>query len=490
MKKIFIETVFLFLSYLCISIVYITENGNKTNNNELFKTSEDIELFEDIELLEEYNQFNGEASTMTLNTSQGAVFYYYGLKKYFVFTPTESMIMDLNYNGPNASLKVYDIHYFASNDYLFYSSNLAYDYDLLYLCTNQQYLFEFTSLTSSLSSMSITPTKVTSLDNHEKFLMHVTYDSSSALGYHYDIEYKNINLNSCSNTIEYINSSNGVTQYYDLLSNTLNFNLDNDNRVMVSNPGELEYSAISYVEANGIVIDDQNLQYTVGSRGTGTFVDGTTVLSCAHIFYSNAEINGTSYGYLPSSMTFYPGANSYFDSNSFYQTFGIFTATNSYVPISYLIYGNDSQYDWSISLTTNTYSGSSNHSYMRMVSFEGTYGNQVQFAGYPALYNCPTNDQDKYRYTMWTSYPLYNSITSSDNKIYSTDIISTGGNSGAPMFIFSSGIENGHVYYGCYQIGIVVAVYQEMINGKYHFNSSVSCKIRPVIINAYYEITS
>lgn len=454
------------------------ENSEINNSNSISLTS-----------TSGYNEFTGSYRTMSIGSTVGNVFNYQGMKNYFYYKGSSTQFIDLNYVGPDASLKIYSKYYYSSNDYVYYSSNISNDIEIIYIGLNQEYIFEFTNLESGLSSMTITPQVVsTTLSEHEKYLLHIEYDANSSLGFHYDVEYFNIDLDDCEETTEYINSSNGTTNYLDLISDNLNFNVSNDNRRLVSNPGECQYSAIAYAstEANYII---GNTMIRNGYRGSGTFVDETTVVSCAHLLYNDYEDTAGNIiaSTLSRNLKFYPGANSYYDSTNFNKTFGTYEATDSYVPISYILFHSDRKdrsYDWSISLTQNTVIGTSTHSYMRLFPFDSSTSNQIQSAGYPALKTYP--NYNKYQYTMWASYPLYNEITKSGNTLISTEIVSTGGNSGGPLFVYNTGIQNGQVFRYSYQIGILTASSHK--DGA--FIKSYSCKIRPVIINTYYAITS
>ena len=91
----------------------------------------------------------------------------------------------------------------------------------------QIYVLEFESNTYNTGSFTLLPQKVTStnLKMHEKYFMHIEYDTSSTFGYRYDVEYKNLDLNSATSTTEFINLEGGVTSYLDLITDTLNFGL-------------------------------------------------------------------------------------------------------------------------------------------------------------------------------------------------------------------------------------------------------------------------
>ena len=233
------------------------------------------------------NIFNLKSNELHLNTSTTGYFHNPYAKTYFLFDSSERQFIKLNYSGPMSKLKIYNYYYYNSNDYLFYSSQISYDQDIIYCDAFQIYVLEFESNTYNTGSFTLLPQKVTStnLTTHEKYFMHIEYDTSSTFGYRYDVEYKNLDLNSATSTTEFINLEGGVTSYLDLITDTLNFGLSNDSRRLVSNPSELQYSTIAYANASCKYVDSSN-SVIHSYRGTGTFVDETTVLSCAHLFYN------------------------------------------------------------------------------------------------------------------------------------------------------------------------------------------------------------
>ena len=449
------------------------------------------------------NTFDLDSGTISLNTTTTGNFYYPYAQIDFLFTSTERQFIKLNYSGPMAKLKVYNYYYYNTNDYLFYSQQISYDQDIIYCDVYQTYVLEFESNTYNTGSFTLYPIKVTStnLSTHEKFFMHITYDSTSSLGYRYDVEYKNLDLASATPTTEYINLDGGVTSYLDLISSTLNFNISNDARYLVSNPGELQYSAIAYAGVTVRYINSSGTSVR-GYRGTGTFVDETTVLSCAHLFYNLLEDSNDSfnlYSAISHNIYFYPGANSYYNSLNYYQNFGKYKGIETYLPISYILYDmpNINQYeteftyrtgyDWSITLTENIIGGTYEHSYMGMYTLTSDTNYAVQSAGYPGLEVCPDNEVAKYHHSMWASIPLYNEVEISpiSNNVYVSETIrSSGGNSGGPVYVYVTAVQNGQILRYCSIMGILDAAKTPSGN----FVHSLVCKIRPVIINLYYEV--
>ena len=315
------------------------------------------------------NIFNLKSNELHLNTSTTGYFHNPYAKTYFLFDSSERQFIKLNYSGPMSKLKIYNYYYYNSNDYLFYSSQISYDQDIIYCDAFQIYVLEFESNTYNTGSFTLLPQKVTStnLTTHEKYFMHIEYDTSSTFGYRYDVEYKNLDLNSATSTTEFINLEGGVTSYLDLITDTLNFGLSNDSRRLVSNPSELQYSTIAYANASCKYVDSSN-SVIHSYRGTGTFVDETTVLSCAHLFYNKINNPADDYnGYtaIPHNADFYPGANSYYNSSNWHQNFGIYKGTDTYLPVSYILFDDSKMlqfgFDWSITLTNNDIDGIYDH---------------------------------------------------------------------------------------------------------------------------------
>ena len=439
--------------------------------------------------IDEISEFWGNAIDVTLNQTATGYYNYPFAYIYFKFESTENQFVKLNYSGQMSELKVFNYYYYSSNDYLFYSSQISYDTDIIYCDANQTYILVFRSNLPNTGAISITPNKISTsnLVNHEKYLLHIIYDNTTSLGYRYDVEYRNINLDTAIETVEYIDTNGGVASYLDLIDNNLNFNLTNDDRRLVSNPGECQYSAIA--QAQGLftyyMAEDS---YDYLSSYTGTFVDETTVLSCAHLFYQyDGNTQSATYGQstLTRQIYFYPGANSYYNQTNWYSNYGEYKGTDTFVPISYLLVNSGkTEYDWSLTLTEVVTQGSYTHSYMRMYHFTSSNNYSVQSAGYPVLSNIPNGEESKYAHTMWASYPLYRTITTYNNYLSSTDIVLTGGNSGGPIYVYVTAIQNGVIIR---RAGI--AAIASATNPGSTFTQSYMCRMRPVIINTYYSIT-
>lgn len=485
------------MKFIIIFLILNFININKFNYIQKFDTNcNNVEENINMQTFSSNNsvsyEFSGNATPSYIGTQVGNVFQYYGKTNYFSFYSNSTQYIKLNYMGPSASLTVYDYYHYSNNDYLVQIDDITMEEDILYLDINKTYIFEFKSKSSSLSNMYFTPLKLnSSLQNHENYILNILFDSSSFFGYHYKVEYFDVSLTESMNTISCINTTGGVTSHLDLLDENINFNINNDNRRLVENPGNLQYSSISYAETLFSFYNDDMLDSSYIGRGTGTFIDETTVISCAHLFYNQKKDENKNIinSCLINNVDFYPGANTFYDSNNWYSTFGKYTAYNSYVPISYLLFDSGrNQYDWSISLTSNTIIGEKTHSYMGLFNFTSTASsneissNQIQSSGYPALYN---NSNIYYKKTMWSSYPLLNTIYGEYNTLYSNDIVCSGGNSGGPLYVFTSALYNGQVIHTSNLIGILVAV---SIDSEQNFVMSYSCRMRPLIINIYKEV--
>lgn len=81
------------------------------------------------------NIFNLKSNELHLNTSTTGYFHNPYAKTYFLFDSSERQFIKLNYSGPMSKLKIYNFYYYNSNDYLFYSSQISYDQDIIYFIT-------------------------------------------------------------------------------------------------------------------------------------------------------------------------------------------------------------------------------------------------------------------------------------------------------------------------------------------------------------------
>ena len=193
--------------------------------------------------------------------------------------------------------------------------------------------------------------------------------------------------------------------------------------------------------------------------------------------YRNSIVN---YGGLSRNVEFYPGSDTYSGNGAIdYSNFGYYKPTKTYLPISYIIFENDNEpYDWAINTTVEVFEGTKTHSYMGMSNFTVSSSFLVRSAGYPGPVVKPSS---LYEVLMWTSYPLENNVSVNGNTIYTNNITITGGNSGGPLYIVTSGVENGQPYYHSSIIGISTS-------SDVDYEYAYACRMRPVIINTYYTI--
>lgn len=429
-----------------------------------------------------YNPFNGSSTHLTLGAQYSIPFQYLGQKQYFDFDLSDRKFIKLNYSGANAKLKIYYYDFYNYNDYLFYSPNIDADDDIIY-CDNQHYLLEFESISSGMWIMDINLECLfyNSLSDSNPYILHIMYNSNSTFGYRYDVEYFDV-ASTSTNTNSYCNYLNVPTSYLNLISSNLNFGISNDARYLVNNTLDPQYSAIAYQESELYVPFSGSTISSGLVSGSATFVDATTIIGCAHMFYLDMWGKTT----LPSNVKFYPGANSYQNPINWYSYYGEYTATDTYLPMKFLLVSDllQMQCDWSITLTECSIQGDYNHSYMALEAPSiGDYS--VHSAGYPGLYlnNSGTNYYD---YAIWTSYPLSNNVSVTYETVITTDnIVVSNGNSGGPLYryieVFYNGVYSG--YLGL--IGVCSRFYAP--NGV--FTSSYFCKITPRIINIYREVT-
>ena len=469
--------------------------------DDLTKPMESIEMENSVSYVEDnvntydlssgVNEFTGSATALALNTTTTGYFYHASAKLYFSFESTEQQFVKLNYTGLNSRLYVYNSYYYSTNDYLQYIPDIRHDEDIIYMDKGQTYILEFTNI-SSYGNMSVTPQKLDmNFVNHEKYILHIEYDTTSNLKHHYSVEYYDVSLTETDNTPYNIYTNTSVATYIDLISNDINFNYVNDDRRLVSQPGYSHYSAICKTNYK-VKYYVNNLIYGDEFSATGTFIDETTVISCAHSIFKSKDIASKTYTSVINEYFFYPGANSYPNKIEHYEEFGKYVGLDTYVPISYVLSSDKVPYDWSITLTEQTIEGIYEHSYMGLINFNATTYSGVESAGYPALYK-DENSIYNLNYSMWTSYPTQNSITTNNNNINtleSTDIVISNGNSGGPLFVSYSSVVNGVVIKSAFILGIADATLSKKNadSNMEEFVIMYACRIRPIIINIYEEV--
>ena len=221
MKKILL--IFSFLTLLTTFSLWIFNSVNDKGNYVQLCSNTSEEL---LSTNQTKGAFNGNATTLNLNIQNGNAFLYQGQKLYFRFDSTERQFIKLNYSGYSAKLKVFNYNYFNSNDFLFYSSNISNDVDIIFCEPSQTYIFEFESITSGLWTMLLTLQKLSlTMSNHQKYMMHITYNNLSTFGYRYHVEYFDVSLSSYSNTSSYCNNMGYYATYLNAINDNLNFNI-------------------------------------------------------------------------------------------------------------------------------------------------------------------------------------------------------------------------------------------------------------------------
>ena len=476
MKRI----LFCFSFILCFSMLLINSYASDSDNCDI-----GFDFIDPSTVIEEeyrgYNPYSGNSTLLNLGTQNGGCFQYIYQKIYFKFYSSERQFIKLNYSGNSAALRVYNYNYFNSSDYLFYSTNINSDTDIIYCDNSQWYLLEFQSTYSGLWIMNLNLEKITfnNLNDYSKYILHLKY-VDNFVGYRYDIEYYNLSETTSTNTASYCNNLGATTSYYDLIDNDLNFGITNDSRYLVDNSLASQYSSIAYHKGNVKIPNGSSFTIATGN-GTSTFVDDTTVIGCAHSFY--IEWQGKTG--LASGVKYYPGANSYQDSTNWNGNFGEYIATDTFLPIEYLFYSSNilkAQSDWSITLTYNSTQGLYNHSYMGMsVPSVGNHSN-IHSTGYPGL-AVNHYDFNQFHYSLWTSYPISNVINiPTDDVIYSTSIVITEGNSGGPLYQYNEGSGTGQSTLLLF--GICSSFYIPYDT----FIASYFTKLKHFIINLYMEV--
>ena len=265
MKKILL--IFSFLTLLTTFSFWLFNSVNDKGNYVQLCSNTSEEL---LSTNQTRGAFNGNATTLNLNIQNGNAFLYQGQKLYFRFDSTERQFIKLNYSGYSAKLKVFNYNYFNSNDFLFYSSNISNDVDIIFCEPSQTYIFEFESI------------------------MHITYNILSTFGYRYHVEYFDVSLSSYNNTSSYCNNMGYYATYLNAINDNLNFNIINDSRVLITDTRAPEYSAVAYnYNSVSAYILGGNTFYTTSGIGSATFIDETTVLSAAHSFYALLKSNNS-----------------------------------------------------------------------------------------------------------------------------------------------------------------------------------------------------
>ena len=426
--------------------------------------------------------------------------------EYFKFSSPSRICASINYSGPSASLRIFYSNFFAESDYLVSVPYIANSPDCYMFDKNCEYIIELSPygiMGSTSFSFQMSILTMSNFSNHDKYIFHQTFDSSSNVGYHYQTEYYNLSTSDYTATNSYVNSYSNSTSFDDKIDSNHWFYNPNqysfsDNRRVVVDTGYSEFSSIAFSEATQVFNkSDGTFTNSAYNRFSGTFVSETTVVSCAHSIFAcqyNSD-GGILCTGLNKDIYFCPGINDYSSMSIDY--YGKYRAYELYAPISYLLrfYNNGgiyslncSNYDWSICLTTNIYSGSRTHSYMGLSGFsllsnDSTFS-YARCAGYPLLNSNPT-DNYLYEKTMWVSYPLESTIYLYNGILISSDIAISGGNSGGPLYYKYTSVQNGQPTTYLYLFGVVsgkVATNSSCISAFYR-NSALFTNIVNAVTN-------
>lgn len=463
-----------------------------------------------------FTYFNGTATDIDISDTPTVSSFSSTIQhRYFRFVSNAMQYLKINYVGPTAKLRIFYANLFTNDDYLLSVQDVGNSIDCYYFEKDAEYILDFETVNVFFLMMFTIRLEVltlSSLANHEKYLLHISYDSTSQLGYRYQTEYYNVDTTSSSSTGYYVNNyAPSGTSYLSLIDST-NYFYDNppntftDNRRLVYDTGYDEFSAVAYCSDLCIFNNYVNSYSSMSFRASGTFISENVVMSCAHIVH-NVIDNPNHFNPIPlpiirsglcSSLTFNPGINSY--TNEDY--YGTYKASHTYVPVSYVLKFGEynyylpdcAEFDWSLNLTTKIANGSRTHSYMGIGSFSYPASldkwTHARNAGYPKLQSNPTNNY--YKKAIWVSYPLENDVVINGNIVSSKDIVVSGGNSGGPLYYRTSTIYQGQLVVTLNLIGIASGCTRYKTDGTGNFNllRSFFCRGRPVLVNLVKEITS
>lgn len=449
--------------------------------------------------------FSGFATTIYQGSQVNGTFNYPYQTIYYRFLSTQRQYAKLNFSGPNAKLKIYYSNYFASSDYLTYASILQDAFDCYYFDCNAEYIIELTSYVISYpTSFSFRISQLDlSMPNYMKYVFHQTMDSSSNVGFHYRVEYFDVDSINYSSTNYYINSYSSSTNYASVIDNSTYWFYDphtysfTDCRRVVTDTGFDEYSAIASCTGYRYFNNYSNSTHSKSGRFTSTFISDSVVLKASHCIFSttyNSSTGAIEATGLAKSIVLSPGVNDY-SSTDYY---GDYNVDSIYAPIGYILvnYGSNpdslsfTDFDWAVCLTSIYTSGTRVHSYLGLitVSFAQNFWPNARSAGYPVIPYDHWPDDEEYLFdrTMWASYPLENDIYCPNSTRYNSEEISTsGGNSGGPLYFKNVTVQNGIVVKPTYVFGVMSAGYWSSGNT---VHTSIFCRLTPMIINLIQEI--
>ena len=483
MKRILFQTfyfIFVFAFLLSLSCALfnstVVNSNNHRKSDDVFCVDEErIDQNRALPTITEH-PFQGQSMTIEVGDFVYSSFSTNNRTRYFKYHSLAQGYRRMNYSGPTASITIYYSNFFSSTDYLTYEWDVNSAIDCYYFDYNAEYIIELSSaFILGFTTFSFSLSNVTSnTSNIDNYILHQTMDSSSQLGFHYNVEFfdfENITYTPMSSTII---SNSYSCSYYDVIDDhTYFYDLSkwvvDDDRRIVSDTKYLEYNSVAKVYAPHAYFNPTSGLHNGiggGSGGTATFISETALLSCAHMFHSEykqvvdntEQILSTS---LQSIVSFYPGVNYYSGFDESY--YGTYSAKEIYIPVKYIVSDKVSN-DWAFIVSEQLEQGIYNHSAMAPQVLGDNYNSSNKFnyslsAGYPGGLHKLINDSHIYQNTLWIGYPLngksWNSYDNDNNRIIiSTDHVVSSGNSGGPLYTFSSYFENGHINYSVSILGI------------------------------------
>lgn len=431
------------------------------------------------------------ATTVLKGVTSSLYFQYPGQTIWLRYSSNKTEYVHLNYSGPSATMSQYYTYDYQASSYLTSVANIATALDCFLVSVNRDYYFKFTS---SGAGGAMWPVCIESLDETpdemSAYVLHQSFDTSSAQGFHYAIEDYSF-IDATSSTPTYATFANhNTTTYFNGIDTTHYFydgalDLDDgseitnwsDERTAVVNTQASEHSSIAFSEDTldyRPVDKDTHVRTSLGyryNRSSGTFISQTSVATCAHAFYAEIEPEeNTNYlmdGAMPRRKIFYPGMNSYGYSSGFAYPYGKYIATEAYVSVSYLVskcsFGDYelpcSKYDWALCETAPENGATLPvHSTMGLTAFTMPSGSfsYASFAGYGAIPH--SMGENQYKYLQWKSPAnrVVRTMVDGPNGSFlgSTAITNSGGHSGGPLYFYNATMENGQPVYHCQLIGI------------------------------------
>lgn len=466
------------------------------------------------------------SSLIVKNQSSQFYYQYPGQDVWLRYVSDQTEYIRLNYSGPSASLKQFFVFDTQPNSYLTYSTNVTTSIDCFLVYQNREYYFKLSSLGAGGTYWTVEPESLPANPTlFETYVLHQTFDQNSSQGYHYQIEdYASLaSLTPTTTSATYINHTNpsyfnGVDNdhfsYHDGFDdNGQSIPGWSDGRRAIEDTQCSEFSAIAFGEdkvdyrpltASGDRAPSTFLYF----RSSGTFISQTVVATCAHTFYTefaaNSQLGYLADGNLPKSKLFIPGMNSYsYTVSGHAEPFGVYDVTEAYVSVSLLLsiraFGKyevaSSKYDWALCKTVprnpNTVTP---HSTMGITKFElsGDYFSFASFAGYGILALGNGASDNRYKFLQWATLDnrkvLYKTHYSG-TYLGSTEITTSGGHSGGPLYYKNVILENGQLHYVCLLIGIASGFDTfPSINGLKYYHSASFFQTNGLFVNLANEV--